>query len=231
MRDTVFLRRRHLPHWDVPGATYFITTCLDGSIPAQGLIDLRQYALQLKSRVKPAEMSLEEHENQLWKLKFARVDRWLDSEPACRHLAKPELAQTVVDSLLYFAGVRYDLFAFCVMPSHLHWLFRPRAEWVESIQDNTARSPRERIQHTLNLRTASECNRILGSKDAFWQHESYDHWVRDLDEFERIRAYIEANPVKAGLAHLPEEWTFSSAHFRTKWKIDPGRPLLIPAVV
>jgi len=27
-------RRRHLPHWDYPGATYFITACLDGSIPA-----------------------------------------------------------------------------------------------------------------------------------------------------------------------------------------------------
>jgi len=33
-------RRRRLPHWDVPGATYFITSCLEGSIPAQGLLDL-----------------------------------------------------------------------------------------------------------------------------------------------------------------------------------------------
>lgn len=33
-------RRRHLPHWDMPGATYFITSCLDSSIPAEGLLDI-----------------------------------------------------------------------------------------------------------------------------------------------------------------------------------------------
>ena len=33
----------------------------------------------------------------------------------------------------------------------------------------------------------------------FWQHESYDHWTRDLVELERIIRYIEENPVKAGL--------------------------------
>jgi hypothetical protein len=33
-------RRRRLPHWDLSGATYFITACLAGSIPAQGLLDI-----------------------------------------------------------------------------------------------------------------------------------------------------------------------------------------------
>jgi hypothetical protein len=36
------VRVRHLPHWDVPGATYFVTTCLAGSIPAQGFLDLER---------------------------------------------------------------------------------------------------------------------------------------------------------------------------------------------
>jgi len=46
---------------------------------------------------------------------------------------------------------------------------------------------------------------------AFWQEESYDRWVRDDKEFHRIRAYIEENPVRAGLVAAPEDYPWSSA--------------------
>jgi hypothetical protein len=48
--------------------------------------------------------------------------------------------------------------------------------------------------------TAREANRLLGrTGQPFWQAESYDHWVRDDRESDRIKAYIENNPVRAGL--------------------------------
>ena len=34
------------------------------------------------------------------------------------------LAKEVVDALYFFAGQR-RLLAYCVMPSHLHWVFTP----------------------------------------------------------------------------------------------------------
>jgi len=40
---------------------------------------------------------------------------------------------------------------------------------------------------------------------------SYDRWVRDEKEFERIRAYIEENPLQAGLVAAPEDYPWSSA--------------------
>ncbi len=40
--------------------------------------------------------------------------------------------------------------------------------------------------------------------------ESFDHWVRSPEQFDTIRAYIENNPVKAGLAAHPEDWPWSS---------------------
>jgi hypothetical protein len=43
---------------------------------------------------------------------------------------------------------------------------------------------------------------------------SYDHWVRDERELERIAAYIENNPVQAGLATRPEDYAWSSARER-----------------
>jgi hypothetical protein len=61
--------------------------------------------------------------------------------------------------------------------------------------------------------TAREANKILGrTGEPFWQHESYDHWVRNAEEFERIRLYIENNPVKAGLAAQPSAYRWSSAN-------------------
>jgi REP-associated tyrosine transposase len=54
--------------------------------------------------------------------------------------------------------------------------------------------------------------KLLGrTGEPFWQKESYDHWVRDQAEFERIRVYIENNPVKAGLVKVPKQYPWSSA--------------------
>src|SRR5947209_533326 len=48
----------------------------------------------------------------------------------------------------------------------------------------------------------------------FWQAESYDHWVRTEGEWQRIIAYIayiEENPVKAGLVQRAADYRWSSA--------------------
>lgn len=79
-----------------------------------------------------------------------------------------------------------------------------------------ARSPLSSIMHSLKSYTASQANRILDRTGRFWQHESYDHWVRDLDELERIADYIRLNPVRAGLCALPTDWTFSSTYERVQ---------------
>jgi hypothetical protein len=60
--------------------------------------------------------------------------------------------------------------------------------------------------------TAHEVNRLLGRTGVpFWQRESYDHWVRDQPEWQKIVAYIENNPVKAGLVSRAEDYRWSSA--------------------
>jgi hypothetical protein len=50
---------------------------------------------------------------------------------------------------------------------------------------------------------------------SFWQDESYDHVVRQADEFDKIRNYIEENPVRAGLAATASEYKWSSAGWAT----------------
>lgn len=223
--DRETIRRRHLPHWDVPGAAYFVTACLDGSIPAQGLLDIMRFREEAKRASRPEGVSEEDWRRRLWKQGFVRTEQWLDRQPANRMLESPALAAVVVDSIFHFAGVRYDLLAYAVMPSHLHWLFQPRTTWTETLTDDP-RSPRELITYSLNRFTATNCNRLLNRKGTFWQGESYDHWVRDADELERIIVYVEENPVKAGLVRAAEEWPFSSTYFRKRQGIEFGTPLV-----
>jgi hypothetical protein len=59
--------------------------------------------------------------------------------------------------------------------------------------------------------TAKRSNELLGlTGTRFWQDESFDRSVRNRDEFQRIRRYIEMNPVAAGLVKTAEEYEWSS---------------------
>jgi putative transposase len=219
-------RTRRLPHWDVPGATYFITSCLADSIPAKGLLDIADYRRELESRDRPAETTPEEWEYRREKLVFGRTDHWLDSEPAVRHLTDPRLARLVAESMFHFADVRYELLAYVIMPSHFHWVFRPLESWVESLGSSAdKRTPRERIMHSLKRHTSSECNRLLDREGTFWQDESFDHWARDDEELYRIIDYVEQNPVKARLVANHDDWAFSSAQLRTRFGIRYGEAI------
>ena len=120
-------RRRRLPHWDKPEAIYFVTGCLDGSIPALGLEEISEYRYRLNERDRPSNLTERQWEIRKWKLTFSRVEQWLDMQPAARHLAKDALANEVEKALLHFAGSRYALWSWVVMPSHFHLVFEPRA--------------------------------------------------------------------------------------------------------
>ena len=217
------IRRRKLPHWDVPTAAYFVTTCLEGSIPARGLLDIAAYRTKLGQRPRPADQTDEQWAASQWKMTFARVDQWLDGMEGTHHLKDERLAQVVVDAILYFAGERYELLGFVVMPSHFHWVFQPLESWVSNLATGKReRTPRQRIIHSINRETARRCNQLLGHSGAFWQHESYDHWIRSPEELERILAYVEENPVKGRLVQSPHDWRFSSAWYRRQQGLELG---------
>ena len=69
-----------------------------------------------------------------------------------------------------------------------------------------------RITKSIKGYTARECNKLLArTGEKFWQDESFDHAVRNEEQFYRIKRYIERNPVKAGLVNDAEKWPWSSA--------------------
>jgi len=129
----------------------------------------------------------------------------LDSGAGECWLARPFIAKLVQNALLHFEGQRYELLAWCVMPNHVHSVLKPANNWSL-----------EKILHSWKSFTASEANRFLERKgETFWQHESYDHMVRDENDLQHCVTYTEENPVKARLCKKPEDWLWSSARRRS----------------
>ena len=111
------------------------------------------------------------------------------------------MAEVVVNALRY--GQRklelYQLHAFVVMANHVHVLLTPLVDATK-------------IVHSLKGYSAREANKLLErTGKPFWQREYYDHWIRDGKEFDKVRFYIENNPVAAGLVSEADQYPWSSA--------------------
>jgi len=205
--------RRHLPHYQPPGATIFVTWRLYGSIPRDVLEALLEEADVIER--KAADISPEKRVAWLRKERkkaFARWDAVLDrADTGPAWLSNDDIAAIVAQSLHYLNGGKYDLIAYCIMCNHVHAVFRPLP--VE--EDGESYYPLSSIMQSLKGYTAREANRVLGRKGRFWQDESYDHVVRDEAELERIVNYVLNNPVKAGLVESPDQWRWSYC----KWSL------------
>jgi REP element-mobilizing transposase RayT len=128
------------------------------------------------------------------------VDAALDSGYGRRDLARSSVAALVQTALLAFDGERYVLIAWCVMPNHVHVLLAIKLGLTL-----------DRIVHSWKSYTAKEANRVLGRVGRFWAPEYFDRFMRDDEHLARTAAYIEGNPVKAGLCESVGDWQFSSA--------------------
>ena len=134
--------------------------------------------------------------------RFLLLDHHLDkalSGPTW--LNQPEIAECVIETLLVAseAWKLCDLFAWVIMSNHVHALLMPQ-------------KPLADVTRAIKKTSARRANLILGRTGLpFWQDESFDHWVRNDREFDKLKRYIEENPVKAGLVEAPTEWPWSSA--------------------
>ncbi|MEP7135739.1 MAG: transposase [Chloroflexota bacterium] len=104
---------------------------------------------------------------------------------------------------MYHDGEWFDVLAYCIMPNHGHLILTP----FES--SNTADHSLQKIMHNIKRNSANHANKVLGRTGAFWQHESYDRFVRDEKELERIIKYVLYNPVKAGLVDDRAKWKWT----------------------
>jgi len=174
---------RNLPHWHPTGRSIFLTWRLYGSLP-------QSFTNKLSNQnLKPGRQ-------------FLQFDRYLDEASiGPLWLRDPQIAESIVATLREGANAlnHYNIHAYAIMANHVHLLIEPRV-------------PLSTIMNGIKGVTAKNANKLLNrTGKTFWQDESFDHWTRDQAEENKIRRYIENNPVKARLVANPEDWPWSSA--------------------
>lgn len=133
--------------------------------------------------------------------------------------------KVILDSLEYcrkFKGM--VLFAYCIMPNHIHLLFRDANEnpsgllrdfkgftskkMIVSIQEHPQESRRERMLWMFK-RAGEKNSNVIGYQ--FWQQNNHPIELWSTPVIKQKFNYIHNNPVKAGLVTEPWEWKYSSA--------------------
>jgi REP element-mobilizing transposase RayT len=192
-----------LPHFDGSEITQSVTFRLADSFPRERLEAWKRELQALEKTNADRELR-------------RRIEAYMDAGSGECWLRDPRIASIVRDALRHFEGTRYRQHAWVVMPNHVHTLFTPLMGFGLS-----------EIIHSWKSFTAKLANRTLGRAGKFWAEDYFDRFIRDEEHFHRVLAYIEENPVKAGLCSKKEDWPFSSAS-RVQ-PHDPGSAGILPA--
>jgi len=179
--------RRYLPHRDDSGVVQFITYRLADSTPSELLerieIDIRN--------VPPQRMN---------SLRRQKIEALLDKGHGSGILREPRAARCIIENWQHFAGQRYELIAWAVMPTHVHVMIRP----VE--MESLPRIVQSWKSYTGRYLKALFPQACVDGK--FWAREYWDRYIRDETHFCNAIEYIRMNPVKAGLVTTPADWPY-----------------------
>ena len=205
--------KRNLPHFLPEGYAYFVTFRLANTIPKNIYEEIkREYddRLNVVMNYDNKEKKHEEYKS-LQNHIFIKYEAILDKADFGRDwLRKKKIAHIVSSALFYNDKKKYDLIVFTIMPNHVHVILKPNEEKYSKIGKEEPKAYMlTQITGNIKSYTATKANKILERKGAFWQHESYDHVIRDEKELKSTIEYILNNPVKAGLCKSSGEWEWS----------------------
>lgn len=171
--------KRNLPHIQPDSQPLFISYILKLDIPD----DIKQSIHKCKQSQEDFLDTFMEYDD--------LFDKYKNNEFS---LMNPLIADMVYESILYMHEFCI-LHAFTIMSNHVHLLMTIKGNHsLAYIMQNHKRF------------TARKANEILGGKGQFWNHEYYDHYVRNEEEFYSIVWYILNNPVKANLVREWSDW-------------------------
>ncbi|MGV3616915.1 MAG: REP-associated tyrosine transposase [Fimbriimonas sp.] len=181
--------RTYLPHFNAAGRAQFVTWRLKDAVPTH-VIQLWHEEAQL--------LPEGERKNRILGL----IEIYCDAGHGDLILQLPRNGRVVQESIFYGHGKGdYLLHAWVVMPNHVHVLLTPAEN-----------RPLGDIVGTIKGVTAKRINRLMKRDGELWQADYFDRYIRDADHFERVRRYIEWNPVKAKLRQDPKLFQWSSAN-------------------
>ena len=130
----------------------------------------------------------------------------------------------VLDCILYWNERRYELYAACIMPDHVHLLIEPRLK--DETSNPTQFYSLTEILHTLKAFTAHKINELEGKSGPVWERESFDRLIRSENDLQEKFNYITRNPWDAGVAQHGEDypWVWYAGKETSRPAAEMGTP-------
>ena len=195
------LYKRKLPHYQPKDGTFFITLRLAFDIPEKYLLALNHYRETLRNNYAKSENASLAKEI-IKKKAFAYEDELFDKCGNGIILTNNPAAGIITDKLLEMNEDFFYLYAFTIMPNHLHMLIRP-------LERDGSQVGMSNIIKTFKGSTARMINLALERQGQLWFREYHDHWIRSQQELVNVIDYIRNNPVQAGLAKDARYWQWT----------------------
>ncbi|MDR2150970.1 MAG: transposase [Spirochaetaceae bacterium] len=114
-----------------------------------------------------------------------------------------KLFLTVIAEAKTSKGFKFNLWNFCIMGNHFHFLITP--EKGESLSE---------ILKWIKMVFAIRWNKKHHKTGHFWGDRFFSREIKDEKDFWTVFEYIDQNPVAAKLVQKPEEWQYSGAYHR-----------------
>jgi alanyl-tRNA synthetase/REP element-mobilizing transposase RayT len=149
-----------------------------------------------------------------------------------RQLSSTERDITL-ETILHDAGEKYELFAACVMPDHVHLLLEPQIK-----KDDARGKPvfyaLSNILQTLKSVSSHRINKAAGSKGRrVWENEWFDRVIRSERDMEEKFHYVCRNPWDSAVAKPDEDykwlWTPQPAPVSREARDTAGEAPALPA--
>ena len=185
-RNDTYHTRHYLPHWQQNNVPFFVTFRLADSLPKEKLDRWKaEREAWLREHPEPWNESTESEYHDRFS---GQVDEWLDQGSGSCLLRHEHNAQVIANSLMHFDGARYQLWAFVVMPNHVH-------ACLQTNHPNTLHA----ILKSWKGYTARAINKRIGRKGTLWQNDYFDRLIRNESHLFKVIEYIRNNPRKANL--------------------------------
>ncbi len=127
----------------------------------------------------------------------------------------PGARTIVLNAFRHFDQNRYELFALCIMPDHVHALLQP---WVkeQDVQGKPVFWLIGDLMHSIKSFTGNEINRVEDKiGEPVWEKESFDRLMRSDDDVAEKFLYISQNAWKDQVAGPTDNyewlWTWQDA--------------------
>ena len=163
------VKHSNLPHIDIKGYYQFVTFRTFDSVD--------DYLKKLHGLEKPQ------------KQKQQAIDDYLDGSKSGAYLNN-QVLQYLYDFFISKDVKLYELVAFCIMPNHVHLLFKPFDKLSVVMQN-------------IKGATANGINKILNKTGKFWASDYYDKAIRDERHFFVVYEYIKNNRLKLSGTEVP----------------------------